>query len=179
MAKYLILLALAFVFGCEGDRSESPTAPEVLEFGEGAAIPEPPAEGEESPEVPVENPDEAPTGEGGEAPPEDQAEPVLLEVVALEQLPQRIAECVQQGIAGEVVNGMFTCNQQVLIDCNDLSEAQKSVAKKYAADELAGYSLYGCSNSAEGNPNLHYFMVDGVALRIFNLEVQRSEPGQG
>jgi len=171
----MTLLVIIFVLGCEGDRGSSPAEPEILEFGTGDAVPVNPVD-QELPDVPIDDQGPDPESEGNNAdnPP---AEVLLLQVASLDQLPQRVAECVRQGVAGEVVNGMFTCNQRQLIDCNSLSEPQKQVAKIYADEQLPGYLLYGCSNSVEEIPNLHYFMVDGVALRIFNLEVQRSVGG--
>lgn len=175
----LVILAIA---ACEGQKQENPTPPEVAEITGGAA----PQEEQSSDQVAAEAPDEQqPVAEQPAEPaPEDlpagepapETEGTQLAVVAIDQLPQRIADCVNQGVAGEVIDGSFTCNQQGLIDCNSLSEGQKQVAKSYADENLPGFSLYGCSLNAQEEPNLHYFLVEGAALRIFNLQVQRSVP---
>jgi hypothetical protein len=179
----LISLLFLTLWACQGQEKENPAPPEDTGIvGEGDAQAASPGEGgEEQPNV-EESPSEPVAGE--EDPNADEAgadeaaeEGVQLTVVPVGDLPQRIAECVNQGVAGEVLDGTFTCNEQTLIDCNtDLSNAQKTVAQNYATEQLAGYELYGCSVTAENAPSLHYFMVDGVALRIFNLEVQQSQP---
>ena len=172
MRKFLVLTAVTGLLACEAEKKENPTPPPsatILNNDNGIGGPNDPGNGDAVGEQPNPEPVETPpTGEETE-------EGVVLNVIAPEETPAKIKECIDQGVAGEVVNGQFTCNQQNLIVCNDLVEAQKKAALDYANANLVGYNLWGCSLGEDESPFLHYYMEEGVSLKVFNLAVKKQE----
>ncbi len=163
MRQFVVIGAvLLFLVGCRANNTENPAPPESSDIV-GASIEEPNVE---EPPKNQNTPETLPTGE-------ETPEGVVLNVVSPEVVPEKIKECIDQNVAGEVQEGLFVCNEQSLISCNDLVEAQKKAALDYANEKLPGYNLWGCSVDIEDTPYLHYYMEEGVSLKIFNLAVKK------
>ena len=158
-------MATLLFWGCESENKENPEPPgdTILNESDAVAVqPEGPSEPTEVPDIPVAT--------------ENEEGVITLNVVPNDQLPARLKTCLDQGVAGEVTNGSFACNQQAVQDCNELSDGQKLAAKTYSDENIPGYGLWACSVDADENPNLHFYNIEGVALKIFNLAVQKAEP---
>ncbi|SMF62110.1 hypothetical protein [Pseudobacteriovorax antillogorgiicola] len=173
--SWIACLCIA-AMSCESQNAENPTAPndEILVNG-GDAVGVQPENPGENPDAQDPSPPEMPDIPVAS---EDEEGVITLNVVPGEQLPDRLKTCLDQGVAGEVTNGSFACNQQALVVCNDLSEGQKLAAKTYSEENIPDYALWGCSVTADETPMLHFYMTDGVSLKIFNLAVQKAAPAQ-
>lgn len=164
-----IIIAMTFLglVACDSENKENPTAPgdDVVIVSDSDALGAQPEETavEEEIEIP------APVTE-------DEEGVISLNTVPGEQLPTKLAACVNDGTAGSVVEGSFTCNDQPLSECNDLDQDQKRAAKAYLEAEKAGYNIWGCSISEDESPVLHLYSLEGEALRVFNLALQKAVP---
>ncbi|NRA68356.1 MAG: hypothetical protein HRU19_27980 [Pseudobacteriovorax sp.] len=164
----IILICLGFIGACKADNTDNPDpskfvgSQQPVTPGEEDVVADVPGADEVTPFEPV-------------APGEVTEDGVVLNVVPVADLPQKIRECAEQNVAGEVIEGLFSCNTQTLVDCaTDLNEPQKKATLDYANVNLPGYSLWGCSSDLENNLAIHFFRVDGVSLKVFNLSVKRS-----
>ena len=96
----------------------------------------------------------------------------ILKVLPDSKLPERILECRSQGVTGSVQGGTYSCDQQQLGECSDLSLDNQRKVIDYAEKSLEGYDVFACSK--EGDIFYVYFFKENEnkGLDIFKLEIE-------
>lgn len=110
--------------------------------------------------------------DGTNAASSDQNPQSLLKVLADSELPERILECRSQGVTGSVQSGTYSCDQQQIGECSELSVEKQKKVVEYADKSLSGYGVFACAKEIDIFYVYFFKENEDKGLDIFKLEIE-------